>query len=136
MSEETKYDKRAKNIRYRFDKEGFKKARWEQLERKEKDFWRGSVQQWDQDRSIEMANNVSRRIQECSDDITLKYRTSEGQVLAGTDLDGSRTVLYVVLQKLIKEFEPRNEKYEKTEKDLKEFFGVSYKRKKKEKELG
>ena len=85
------------------------------------------------DAMLEMANNVSRRIQECSDDITLKYRTSEGQVLAGTDLDGSRTVLYVVLQKLIKEFEPRNEKYEKTEKDLKEFFGVSYKRKKKEK---
>ena len=87
------------------------------------------------DAMLEMANNVSRRIQECSDDITLKYRTSEGQVLAGTDLDGSRTVLYVVLQKLIKEFEPRNEKYEKTEKDLKEFFGVSYKRKKKGKEL-
>jgi hypothetical protein len=53
MSEETKYDKRAKNIRYRFDREGFKKARWEQLERKEKDFWRGSVQQWDQDRKKE-----------------------------------------------------------------------------------
>ena len=52
MSEETKYDKRAKNIRYRFDREGFKKARWEQLERKEKDYWRGSIQQWDQDRSI------------------------------------------------------------------------------------
>ena len=69
------------------------------------------------DAMLEMANNVSRRIQECSDDITLKYRTSEGQVLAGTDLDGSRTVLYVVLQKLIEEFEPRNEKYEKTEKD-------------------
>ena len=87
------------------------------------------------DAMLEMANHVSRRIQECSDDITLKYRTSEGQVLAGTDLDGSRTVLYVVLQKLIKEFEPRNEKYEKTEKDLKEFFDVSYERKKKEKEL-
>ena len=87
------------------------------------------------DAMLEMANHVSRRIQECSDDITLKYRTSEGQVLAGMDLDGSRTVLYVVLQKLIEEFEPRNEKYEKTEKDLKEFFDVSYERKKKEKEL-
>ena len=87
------------------------------------------------DAMLEMANNVSRRIQECSDDITLKYRTSEGQVLAGMDLDGSRTVLYVVLQKLIEEFEPRNEKYEKVEKDLKEFFDVSYERKKKEKEL-
>jgi hypothetical protein len=51
------------------------------------------------------------------------------------DLDGSRTVLYVVLRKLIEEFEPRNEKYEKVEKDLKEFFDVSYERKKKEKEL-
>ena len=87
------------------------------------------------DAMLEMANHVSRRIQECSDDITLKYRTSEGQVLAGTDLDGSRTVLYVMLHKLIKEFEPRNEKYGKVEEDMKEFFGVSYKRKKKEKEL-
>jgi hypothetical protein len=87
------------------------------------------------DAMLEMANHVSRRIQECSDDITLKYRTSEGQVLAGMDLDGSRTVLYVVLRKLIEEFEPRNEKYAKTEKDLKEFFDVSYERKKKEKEL-
>ena len=87
------------------------------------------------DAMLEMGNHVSRRIQECSDDITLKYRTSEGQVLAGMDLDGSRTVLYVVLRKLIEEFEPRNEKYEKVEKDLKEFFDVSYERKKKEKEL-
>ena len=46
MSEETKYDKQAKNLRYRFDKEGFKYARWEQLDRKEKDYWRGRVQQW------------------------------------------------------------------------------------------
>ena len=84
---------------------------------------------------LEMANHVSRRIQECSNDITMKYKTSEGKVLAGMDLDGSRTVLYIVLHELIKEFEPRNEKYEKTEKDLKEFFGVSYERKKKEKEL-
>jgi hypothetical protein len=47
---ETKYDKQAKNLRYRFDKEGFRRARWEQLERKEKDYWRGRVQQWSQDR--------------------------------------------------------------------------------------
>ena len=51
MSNETKYDKRAKNLRYRFDKKGFRKARREQLERKEKDYWRGRVQQWDQDRA-------------------------------------------------------------------------------------
>ena len=49
---ETKYDKQAKNLRYKFDKEGFRRARWEQLERKEKDYWRGRVQQWSQDRSI------------------------------------------------------------------------------------
>jgi len=49
---EEKYDKQAKNLRYRFDKEGFRRARWEQLERKEKDYWRGRVQQWSQDRSI------------------------------------------------------------------------------------
>jgi len=47
---ETKYDKQAKNLRYRFDKEGFRRARWEQLDHKEKDYWRGRVQQWSQDR--------------------------------------------------------------------------------------
>ena len=51
MSEETKYDKRAKNLRYRFDKDGFRRARWEQLDRKEKDYWRGRVQQWEQDKA-------------------------------------------------------------------------------------
>ena len=51
MFEETKYDKRAKNLRYRFDKDGFRRARWEQLDRKEKDYWRGCVQQWEQDRN-------------------------------------------------------------------------------------
>ena len=51
MSEETRYDKRAKNLRYRFDKEGFRRARWEQLDRKEKDYWRGRVQQWEQDKA-------------------------------------------------------------------------------------
>ena len=34
----------------RFDKEGFKKNRWDKLDRKEKDYWRGRVQQWSQDR--------------------------------------------------------------------------------------
>ena len=51
MSDETKYDKRAKNLRYRFDKDGFRRARWEQLDRREKDYWRGRVQQWDQDKA-------------------------------------------------------------------------------------
>jgi hypothetical protein len=31
-------------------KRGFRRARWEQLDRKEKDYWRGRVQQWNQDR--------------------------------------------------------------------------------------
>ena len=50
MFEETKYDKQAKHLRYRFDKEGFQKNRWDKLDRKEKDYWRGRVQQWSQDR--------------------------------------------------------------------------------------
>ena len=56
MSEETKYDKQAKNLRYRFDRDGFKKARWEQLTHKEKDYWRGCVQQWHQDRTDNAKN--------------------------------------------------------------------------------
>mgnify|MGYP000058912849 CR=1 FL=1 len=45
----------AQNIKFKAgnfkdDKEGFKKNRWEQLDRKEKDYWRGRVQQWSQDR--------------------------------------------------------------------------------------
>tara|TARA_R110000772_G_scaffold172512_1_gene284354 strand:- start:220 stop:396 length:177 start_codon:yes stop_codon:yes gene_type:complete len=58
MAEETKYDKQAKNLRYRSDKEGFRQARWEQLEHKEKDYWRGRVQQWSQDRSIHAKTRV------------------------------------------------------------------------------
>ena len=60
MSEETKYDKRAKNLRYRFDKDGFRKARWEQLDRREKDYWRGRVQQWEQDRATLNRSNTPR----------------------------------------------------------------------------
>ena len=59
MSEETKYDKQAKNLRYSFDRDGFKKARWEQVVHKEKDYWRGCVQQWHQDR-IDNAKNKER----------------------------------------------------------------------------
>ncbi len=44
------YDKRAKNLRYKSDKKGFKQARWEDLTAKERDYWRARVQQWDQDR--------------------------------------------------------------------------------------
>ena len=58
MSEETKYDKQAKNLRYRFDKDGVRRARWEQLDRKEKDYWRGRVQQWSQDRRYNAKERV------------------------------------------------------------------------------
>src|SRR5210317_1541470 len=51
MAEETKHDRQANHLRYRFDKKGHKYARWDQLDRKEKDYWRGRVQQWNQDRS-------------------------------------------------------------------------------------
>jgi hypothetical protein len=50
MAEETKYDKQAKLLRYRFDRESVKKMGWEKIDRKEKDYWRGRVQQWNQDR--------------------------------------------------------------------------------------
>ena len=80
------------------------------------------------DAMIEMSDNVSRRIRDYSDEITLNYRTKEGQVLQGTDLNGAQTVLYVILNKLLKEFEPKTEDYAKTEKELCEFFDVSYHR--------
>ena len=51
MAEETKYDKQAKHLRYRFDRESVKKMGWEKIDRKEKDYWRGRVQQWEQDRN-------------------------------------------------------------------------------------
>jgi len=60
MSDETKYDKRAKNLRYRFDKDGFRRARWEQLDRKEKDYWRGRVQQWEQDKATLNRSDIPR----------------------------------------------------------------------------
>lgn len=49
--DENKYDKRAKALRYKFDKKGFHQARWENLDRREKDYWRGRVQQWEQDKA-------------------------------------------------------------------------------------
>ena len=90
------------------------------------------------DAMIEMADNVTRRIRDYSDEITLNYRTKEGQVLQGTDLNGAQTVLYVILNKLLKEFEPRTEDYAKVEKELCTFFDISYEREinvKKEEEL-
>ena len=49
--DENKYDKRAKALRYKFDKKSFHLSRWETLDRKEKDYWRGRVQQWEQDKA-------------------------------------------------------------------------------------
>ena len=49
--DEYKYDKRAKALRYKFDKKSFHLFRWENLDRKEKDYWRGRVQQWEQDKA-------------------------------------------------------------------------------------
>ena len=41
--ERTKYDKRARNYRYKYDAD-FKKYHWNDLDLKEKDYWRGLVQ--------------------------------------------------------------------------------------------
>jgi hypothetical protein len=44
----TRHDKRARNYRYRYDAE-FKKYHWNDLSLKERDYWRGRVQQDEQD---------------------------------------------------------------------------------------
>jgi hypothetical protein len=59
MSDTTKWDKRAKALRYKWDKSSFHKARWEKLDRKEKDFWRGRVQQWEQDQAEHVRHSSS-----------------------------------------------------------------------------
>ena len=46
--ERTKYDKRARNYRYKYDAD-FKKYHWNDLPLKERDYWRGRVQQDEQD---------------------------------------------------------------------------------------
>ena len=46
--ERTKYDKRARNYRYKYDVD-FKKYHWNDLPLKERDYWRGRVQQDEQD---------------------------------------------------------------------------------------
>ena len=78
------------------------------------------------DAMIEMADNVTRRIRDYSDEITLNYRTKEGQVLQGTDLNGAQTVLYVILNKLLEDFEPKDNTYEKIEKEICDLFEISY----------
>jgi len=85
----------------------------------------------------EMSDHVSTRIRDYSDEIVLKYKTEDGKVLDGTDLNGARAVLYVILNKLLEDFEPKDNKYEKIENDLCDFFDISYDRREyEEEELG
>ena len=85
----------------------------------------------------EMSTHVANRIKYYSDEIVFIYKTQEGKVLDGTDLNGARAVLYVILNKLLEDFEPKNNTYEKIEKDLCDFFDISYDRREyEEEELG
>ena len=85
----------------------------------------------------EMSTHVANRIKYYSDEIVFNYKTQEGKVLDGTDLNGARAVLYVILNKLLEDFEPKNNTYEKIEKDLCDFFDISYDRREyEEEELG
>ena len=85
----------------------------------------------------EMSSHVANRIKYYSDEIVFNYKTQEGKVLDGTDLNGARAVLYVILNKLLEDFEPKNNTYEKIEKDLCDFFDISYDRREyEEEELG
>ena len=85
----------------------------------------------------EMSVHVANRIKYYSDEIVFNYKTQEGKVLDGTDLNGARAVLYVILNKLLEDFEPKNNTYEKIEKELCDFFDISYDRREyEEEELG
>jgi hypothetical protein len=53
---------------------------------------------------------------------------------SGTDLNGARAVLYVILNKLLEDFEPKDNTYEKIENDLCDFFDISYDRREYEEE--
>ena len=85
----------------------------------------------------EMSTHVANRIKYYSDEIVFNYKTQEGKVLDGTDLNGARAVLYVILNKLLEDFEPKYNTYEKIENDLCDFFDISYDRREyEEEELG
>ncbi len=85
----------------------------------------------------EMSDHASTRIRYYSDEIVANYKTEDGKVLDGTDLNGARAVLYVILNKLLEDFEPRDNTYEKIENDLCNFFDISYDRREyEEEELG
>ena len=55
MSDTTRWDKRAKALRHKWSckwqENPFKRTRWSNLDRKEKDYWRGRVQQYAQDQA-------------------------------------------------------------------------------------
>ena len=62
--ERTQYDKKARNYRYRYDAE-FKKYHWNDLPLKERNYWRGRVQQDEQDsiRKYEQSRSQEKRPQ-------------------------------------------------------------------------
>ena len=59
MSDTTRWDKRAKALRYKWDKNSFHRTHWEKLDRKEKDYWRGRVQQYEQDQAEHVRHSSS-----------------------------------------------------------------------------
>ena len=59
MSDTTRWHKRAKALRYKWDKASFHKAHWEKLDRKEKDYWRGRVQQYEQEQAEHVRHSSS-----------------------------------------------------------------------------
>ena len=66
----------------------------------------------------EMSEHVSRRIREYTDEL-LYFNKGDDDILrmgsVGMDLDHPRTILYVILHKLIQDdFKPRNDTYKHT----------------------
>ena len=66
----------------------------------------------------EMSEHVSRRIREYTDELLYLNKGDDDKLrlgLVGMDMDHPRTILYVILHKLIQDdFKPRNDTYEHT----------------------
>ena len=66
----------------------------------------------------EMSEHVSRRIREYTEELIHLNKGDDDKLRMGSvgmDLDHPRTILYVILHKLIQDdFKPRNDKYEHT----------------------
>ena len=66
----------------------------------------------------EMGEHVSRRIREYTDELLYLNKGDDDKLrmgLVGMDMDHPRTILYVILHKLIQDdFKPRNDTYEHT----------------------